>query len=79
MRDNIIAAVRTGIQALVASLVAWAAGFDIFVDANALSVVLVGIGVSIVTLILRWLESRLPWLTPILSLGSTKSGPTYSE
>ncbi len=78
MRQYIIAAVRTGMQALAALIVAWLINFDIMVDLDALSVVLIAVGVGVVTLVLRWLESKIPWLAMILSLGTTKSGPTYS-
>lgn len=79
MREYIVAAVRTGVQSIVAIVVATLAGFDIFVDANALTVVLTGIGVSIVTLALRWIESNTPdWVTRVLSLGVSSNGPTYN-
>lgn len=77
MRQYIIAAVRTGVQALAALLVAWLANLDIVVDFDALSVALISVGVGVVTLILRWLETKFPWLTPWLSLGVSKTGPTY--
>ena len=79
MRDALISAVRTGVQAVVALVVAWLAGFDIFVDADALTIVLTGVGVSIVTLALRWAEANAPpWLTTVLSLGATRHGPNYT-
>ena len=80
MRDMLIASVRTGVQTIVTVAVAWLAGFDVFVNADALTVVLTGVAVSIVTLVLRWVEANAPpWLTAILSLGTTNTGPTYGS
>ena len=78
MRQYIVAAVRTGMQALATLVVAWLANLDILVDLDAVSVVLIAVGVSVITLLLGWVETALPWLTPILSLGTAKSGPTYT-
>lgn len=76
MRDLLIAAVRTGVQALIGlfATVPWLGELGINAE---LETVLVAVGVGVVTLVLRWLEGRLPWLTPILSLGTSKTGPSY--
>lgn len=77
MRQYIIAAVRTGVQALVGLLVAWLVTVNITVDQDALLLVLDGLIIGAVTLVLRWVETKFPWLTPWLSLGVSKTGPTY--
>lgn len=76
MRDTLIAAIRTGVQAIIGLLatVPWLNDLGINVQLEAL---LTALGVALVTLILNWLEKKLPWLTPILSLGATKSTATY--
>lgn len=79
MSQYIITAVRTGVQALVGLLVAWLLTAGITIDQDALLLVVDGLVIGAVTLLLRWLEARLPWLTPWLSLGTTKTGPTYNH
>lgn len=77
MRDMLIAAVRTGVQALVGlfATVPWLSDLGLN---SELETVLVAVGVGLVTLVLRWLEGRFAWLTPILSLGTSKIGPSYT-
>ena len=77
MRDLLIAAIRTGVQALIGlfATVPWLDGLGIN---NELETVLVAVGVGVVTLVLRWLEEKLPWLTVVLSLGTSKTGPSYT-
>lgn len=77
---DIIAAVRTGVQALVGMLwgiPAVAALIDALGISEAFTTFLESLAIGITVLVLRWLETRLPWLTQILSLGTSKSGPTY--
>lgn len=77
MRQLLIASVRTAMQTFATLIVVWLTSINIGMDVDALSAVLAALGVGVVTLILRWLETRFPWLTPILSLGVTKTGPSY--
>lgn len=76
MKDLLIAAVRTGVQALIGLLATVPFVNDLGVNTQ-LEAVFTAVGVAVVTLVLRWLETRLPWLVTILSLGTSKAGPTY--
>lgn len=76
MRDTLVAAIRTGVQAIIGLLVGvpFIASLDIATEVEA---ILMAVAVAVVTLVLNFLEKKLPWLTPILSLGATKSTATY--
>lgn len=76
MKDLLIAAVRTGVQALIGLLATVPFVNDLGVNTQ-LEAVFTAVGVAVVTLVLRWLETRLPWLVTILSLGTSKDGPSY--
>lgn len=76
MKDLLIAAVRTGVQALIGLLATVPFVNDLGVNTQ-LEAVFTAVGVAVVTLVLRWLETRLPWLVTILSLGTSKAGPSY--
>jgi hypothetical protein len=73
---DIKAAIRTGVQALIGLFVSVPLFNDLGV-ATELENLLVALGIGVVTLILRALEGRFPWLVQVLSLGVTKEGPTY--
>jgi len=77
MRDLIIAAVRTAVAAAVTGLIAWLAGVGIDLDPSALEAVLAGLGVGVVNLVLNFLQTKFSWLGGILSLGLSKSTPSY--
>lgn len=77
MRDILIAAVRTGVVAVATIVVAWLAGVGIDVDPSALEVVLTGVAVGVVNLALNWLQTKFPFLGQLMSLGLSKSTPTY--
>lgn len=76
MKDSMIAAVRTGVQAIVGLLVSvpFIAGLDV---ARELESLLAAVAIAVVTLVLNWAQQRLPWLGKILSLGLSDSGPSY--
>lgn len=76
MKDSMIAAVRTGVQAIVGLLVSvpFIAGLDV---ARELESLLAAVAIAVVTLVLNWAQQRLPWLGKILSLGLSGSGPSY--
>lgn len=81
MRSYLTAAVRTAVQALIGLLISLPALASLGVDSQTvagLEAFLTAVGVGIVTMILRWLEGKFPWLTPILSLGTTSNGPDYT-
>lgn len=80
MRAYITAAVRTAVQALIGLLVGLPILDALEVSDSAvtgLETFLTAVAVGAVTIALRWFETRFPILTPILSLGTTKAGPTY--
>ena len=73
---DLTAAIRTGVQALVALLLSVPFIADLGV-AQQIEAILLAVATAVVTLILRWLETRFPWLAKIFSLGTSSSGPTY--
>lgn len=77
MRDLVTAAVRTAVVSFVTLAVAWLANLGIVVDPSALEVVLTGLAIGVVNLALNWLQTKLPWLGTVMSLGLSKSTPTY--
>lgn len=77
MRDLITAAVRTGVATIVTAAAAWLAGIGIDFDAGAWEVALSGLAVAVVNLVLNRLQQRWPWIGQIVSLGLSKSTPTY--
>lgn len=77
MRDIITAAVRTGVQVAVAATVGWLAGVGVAVDSQALEVALFAVATGLVTAGLNWLQTKLPWIGTVLSLGLSKQTPTY--
>ena len=77
MREVIIAGVRTAVAAIVTGLVAFAAGYDVTLDPGALEAVLAGVAVGVVNLVLNWLETKLPFLAKLHSLGFSNETPSY--
>lgn len=77
MRDLITAAVRTAVVSAVTLVVAWLAGVGIDVDPGALEAVLAAVAIGFVNLALNWLQTKIPWLGSVLSLGLSKETPTY--
>jgi hypothetical protein len=73
----ITAGVRTAVQVAVAAVVAWALNLGLNIDAVALEAVLFSIATGAVTIVLNWLSEKIPFLGQILSLGLSKSTPTY--
>lgn len=78
MRNLITAAVRTAVVSAVTLLVAWLAGVGIEVDPTALELTLTAIAIGVVNLALNWLQTKLPWLGTIMSLGLSNDTPSYS-
>ena len=77
MSDAIIAAVRTAVQAGVTFLAAWLLARGIVLD-PAIEAALMTVAIGAVTLILNKLQERFPLLGQLLSLGMSKSTPTYN-
>lgn len=77
MRDVITAGVRTAVQVAVAAIVAWALKLGIEVDSVALEAALFSVATGLVTVGLNLLQQKLPWLGSVLSLGLSRSTPTY--
>lgn len=76
MRQALIAAIRTGIQAVIAALVAWLVGQGIDVPAEwAEATILLLLG--IVVFLLNKAGEKWPWINQLLSLGLSPSTPTY--
>lgn len=78
MRDLLTAAVRTAVATAVTAVIAWLAGFGIELDPTALEAVLAGLGVGVVNLALNWLQTQFPKFGYVLSLGMSRSNPTYT-
>lgn len=77
-RDLLTAAVRTAVQGLAGWAVYELAERGIQLDQMALEGLLFAAATGAATLLLRWLETQLPWLPRILSLGLSTTGPTYT-
>lgn len=77
MRDLITSGVRTAVQVAVAAIVGWLAQFGIDVPTEALGTVLFAIATGVVTIALNWLQSKFSWIGAILSLGLSRSTPSY--
>lgn len=77
MRDIVIAAIRTTVQAGVVAAAAYFTGLGFDVDPTALEAAVLPIVVGLVTLVLNWLQTKFPWIGSILSLGASKSTPSY--
>ena len=77
MRDLITAAVRTADVTAATGIVAWLAGIGISIDASALEAVLTGLAVGVVNIGVNWAQGHWPWIGQIVSLGLSKSTPTY--
>ena len=77
MRNLIVAAVRTAVVSAVTLIVAYLAGIGIEVDSQALELALTGLAIGVVNLALNWLQTRLPWLGSIMSLGLSRETPSY--
>ncbi len=73
---DLTAAIRTGVQALVALLLSVPFIADLGVAAQ-LEAILMAVATAVVTLMLRWLEGKFPWLVKIFSLGTSSTGPSY--
>lgn len=77
MRDILTAGVRTAVQVAVAAIVATLANLGLDVDGVALEALLFSVATGLVTIVLNWLQTKLPWLGTVLSLGLSKSTPSY--
>lgn len=77
MRDVLTAGVRTGIQVAVAAIVAWLTQRGIEVDEQALEIALFSVATGVITMLLNVAQAKFPILGVILSLGLSKSTPTY--
>jgi len=73
----LIAPIRTGVQALVGLAAAWLLTKGVTFDTTAIEIGVSSVVIGVVTALLRWLETRFTWLTPLLSLGVSKTGPSY--
>lgn len=76
MRDSIIAAVRTTVQAGITLGVAWLTARGIDVD-PALEAAVLSFAIGLVTLGLNELQKRVPVVGKILSFGLSSSTPSY--
>lgn len=78
MRDPLIAAIRTGMAVAVTTFAAWLASrFGIEIDVAGLTEALFVIAVGVVNFILNKLTEKFPWIGAFMSLGMSKSTPTY--
>jgi hypothetical protein len=83
----LLAALRTGAQALVGAIVTWltAKGFDLPLETQhwLVEVVLVGAGITVYTVVVRWLETSdvaaFRWLARLLMLGLGGKQPVYAK
>lgn len=76
MSDAIIAAVRTAVQAGITFLAAWLLARGIVLDPTV-EAALMTVAIGVVTFLLNKVQERWPWVAQILSLGMSKSTPTY--
>ena len=82
MSANVIAAIRTAVQALVGGAVAAAAGWlggklGIEIDTAAITEVIVLVIIGLVTWGLNALGERFPVINRIISLGASPATPSY--
>ena len=77
MRDLITSGVRTAVQVAVTGVVAWFGSFGIGIDSVALETALFAVATGLVTMGLNWLTTKVPAVGAVLSLGLTKTSPTY--
>jgi len=77
MRDYITAGIRTAVQGAVTAGVIWLASKGVTLDEVALQAAAVTVTLGVVTFGLNWLEDKAPWLSKVLSLGSSSNGPLY--
>ena len=61
----------------MASAVAWAANLGLDIDGAALEAAAFSVSVGAVTMVLNWLQAKVPWLGSLLSLGLSKNTPAY--
>lgn len=79
-RDSVIAAIRTGVAALITWLLAWAVGIGVHIDpdtSNVLNVLIFGVAMAAYNLGVGFLERRVNPLFGIL-LGIPKA-PAYGK
>ena len=81
MRDRIIAGVRTTVQTALAggsaALAATLLDKGVELDLSWLPLAGAAVAVGLTTMVLNWLEQKVPAVTKILSLGLSTSTPTY--
>jgi hypothetical protein len=77
LRQVIISAVRTGVQAAVGLAAAWLLQRGVDIDQDALLAAVDAGIIGAVTLLMRYAEEKLPVLRWVFSLGLTSAVPSY--